>query len=524
MSALRNSMAFLIFLMLAVLIPAQSVRTEPAQIWDNLEPGQYAVGFKTIEQYDYSRTFQPKADYFGNPIEGERARPVQICVWYPAVPDDNLMPMVYAEYVYPYPENENFINVLSNLQNREIQALTMIIGDQAVINDAMNAQFAGLRDAQPAEGQFPLLLYIPDLTASYCDQGVLCEYLASRGFIVATTPSLGMAALNPEPTEADLENLIRDKEFALAALRDFPIWDQNKLGVFGTGIGGLGALDLQMRNSDIDAVVSLDGWYVLAEHQDFVPHSPSYNIMRASKPILQIYGRNNATDFGSVEAIRYADRYSLDMLNFRQGEFAHYYMFSAMYTGELYNAAKVYRDSYKLVCKYTAEFFDAMLNNSETALAFMKAPVADNGFDPALAEITFMPGAELPPTRAQFTTILATDRIATAVELYNKFHAQNPDLILFDENVVNAIGYRLLQQGRIDESIRIFKMNTEVYPSSCNVWDSLSDAYMTAGDNENAIKCVRKALEALPTDTVTNPGTKDIIRTGCQEKLNQLGG
>ena len=520
----RKSLRFQISFVIIFLALSQIVMAEPAQLWDNLKPGSYAVGFKTIEKYDYSRVFQPKTDYFGNIQEGERARPIQICIWYPAIADSDNWPMVYGEYVYPYPENENFINLLSNLQNRELQTLMTATGNRGVVADAMNGGFAGLRDAQAAEGQFPLLLYFPDLTGSYCEQAVLCEYLASRGFIVATTHSLGMSSLNPEPIPADLENMIRDKEFALAVMRDSPNWDQNKLAVLGTGIGGLGALNMQMRNTDVDAVVGMDSWYVMADHQDLTQHSPSFNFMRANAPILQIYGHNNTTDFSMLDSLAYADRYSLDMLNFRPNEFAHYYMFSAMYSGELYSGAQIYRDSYKLVCQYAANFLDAILNNNESAQTIMQAAVADNGFDPELAQMTFKGGADLPPNQNQFTAILMSDQIDVAVELFNKFHGSNPNLVLFDENTANMLGYQLLQQGRTADAIKVFVMNTEAYPASCNVWDSLSDAYLAAGDNDNALKCVRKALETLPTDTNTNEATKDAIRTGCQEKLSQLEG
>jgi len=72
-----------------------------------IKPGPYAVGFKTIEQYDYSRTFQPVKDYFGNPLPGQTARPIQVCYWYPAEPGGTRM--VYGEYAFPYPSEIGFL-------------------------------------------------------------------------------------------------------------------------------------------------------------------------------------------------------------------------------------------------------------------------------------------------------------------------------------------------------------------------------------------------------------------------------
>jgi len=46
--------------------------------WGGLEPDPCGVGFGTVEQYDYSRTFRSPADYFGQPQKGETARPIQV--------------------------------------------------------------------------------------------------------------------------------------------------------------------------------------------------------------------------------------------------------------------------------------------------------------------------------------------------------------------------------------------------------------------------------------------------------------
>jgi hypothetical protein len=48
------------------------------------EPGPHAVGLKVVEQYDRERVFRSSADEAGKPIQGERARPLQTLVWYPA--------------------------------------------------------------------------------------------------------------------------------------------------------------------------------------------------------------------------------------------------------------------------------------------------------------------------------------------------------------------------------------------------------------------------------------------------------
>ena len=71
-------------LVLFILLGAASiVRADPG--FAGLKQGPHAVGFKVVQQYDYSRTYKDRIDVVnGQPIVGERARPIQTLVWYPA--------------------------------------------------------------------------------------------------------------------------------------------------------------------------------------------------------------------------------------------------------------------------------------------------------------------------------------------------------------------------------------------------------------------------------------------------------
>ncbi|HKF22889.1 MAG TPA: serine hydrolase [Candidatus Angelobacter sp.] len=70
-----------------------------------------------------------------------------------------------------------------------------------------------------------------------------------------------------------------------------------------------------------------------------------------------------------------------------------------------------------------------------------------------------------------------------------------------DENTLNALGYRLLAQNKIDEAINVFKRNVEEYPKFWNCYDSLGEGYMRAGKKELAIQNYQKSLELNPQNT-----------------------
>ena len=69
---------------------------------------------------------------------------------------------------------------------------------------------------------------------------------------------------------------------------------------------------------------------------------------------------------------------------------------------------------------------------------------------------------------------------------------------------LNNLGYRILKNDIIEipESahwaIEIFKLNTELFPESGNIYDSLGEAYITNNQKEEAIKSYEKALELAP--------------------------
>jgi len=63
---------------------------------------------------------------------------------------------------------------------------------------------------------------------------------------------------------------------------------------------------------------------------------------------------------------------------------------------------------------------------------------------------------------------------------------------------VNNLGYQFLTGGKIDDAIEVFKKNTELFPQSWNVWDSLAEGYMNKGDKKLAVENYTKALSMAP--------------------------
>ena len=72
---------------------------------------------------------------------------------------------------------------------------------------------------------------------------------------------------------------------------------------------------------------------------------------------------------------------------------------------------------------------------------------------------------------------------------------QDPAYRFFDfEEEFDKAGYDLLKGKRFEEAIYVFSMNTQLFPESANVWDSLAEAFWKSGNPEKAKELYRKAI------------------------------
>jgi CubicO group peptidase (beta-lactamase class C family) len=105
----------------------------------------------------------------------------------------------------------------------------------------------------------------------------------------------------------------------------------------------------------------------------------------------------------------------------------------------------------------------------------------------------------LPVARALGRTI-TTSGIEPAIAQYRELKTNQPQAYDFSEAQLNTLGYRLMQQGKLKEAIRVLQLNVEVYPQSGNVYDSLGEAYMRNGDKQLAIENYEKSLKLDPAN------------------------
>jgi hypothetical protein len=118
--------------------------------------------------------------------------------------------------------------------------------------------------------------------------------------------------------------------------------------------------------------------------------------------------------------------------------------------------------------------------------------------DPALkAVIDFRPE---PPVVERMAEALSKGRIPEALRRYRQYMAEPRHAYADQEDELNDLGYRLLNENRFDQAIAVLELNASEHPQSANVYDSLGEAYYKAGQPNLAVRNYRKAVELDPSN------------------------
>lgn len=243
-----------------LLLAATSLAQDAAALTFSELPGPYAVGLRVVQQYDYTRIYREKTNLMnGLPTVGERARPVQTLVWYPAKRGGAAVR--YADYIRTAVTEDDF-----NIPEATVdQSSRDWVGRRwdgltpAGIERETKQPMSAVANATPSSGHFPVVIYAPSFGASAHENADLCEFLASQGYIVLASPSMGARARAMTHDLEGAEAQVSDIGFLTAFARTLPQADMDKLAVVGYSWGGMANILAAAKDNRIGALVSLDG-------------------------------------------------------------------------------------------------------------------------------------------------------------------------------------------------------------------------------------------------------------------------
>jgi CubicO group peptidase (beta-lactamase class C family) len=120
----------------------------------------------------------------------------------------------------------------------------------------------------------------------------------------------------------------------------------------------------------------------------------------------------------------------------------------------------------------------------------------------------------------EFARVIQSKGIKEAVQYFRELRQNSPEA--FTESGINNLGYMLMNSGRTAEAVEVLKLNVEAFPGSANVYDSLAEAYMKAGNDALAIKFYREALETIAKDQKADKSFLERLEKGARENLDRL--
>lgn len=212
-----------------------------------LPAGPYRVGFRATWTFDAARPYRTAFDD-GATYGGATGapRPILVNLWYPA--DGGGTPITRADYLHPPGDRPELRKLAAALGQyaRGITAEDVAGDDESKLSpelrrrlaDYLVAPLGAVRDAPPARGRFPVLLYHAGNGSSYADNVELCEQLASHGYVV-----LGSAFLQPGGGSLNVGEGWRDFDPLIAWAQQLPFADTTRVGGFGHSGGAHAMLE-----------------------------------------------------------------------------------------------------------------------------------------------------------------------------------------------------------------------------------------------------------------------------------------
>ena len=490
-----------------------AARGQSPPLWAGLTPGPYAVGFRVLWKYDYSRTWKPEVDATGSPLAGEAARPVRISIWYPAQQSASASPMLYSGYLHISVSDQGFADFNKRVEDYDFKSVRNFFKSQALFDKLLKTPTASYPDARPSKGTFPLVVFSLGQNDHTLENIVLWEFLASHGYVVATVPHIGTSPRRFQLLVHDplmYEAQVRDLEFVIQQVHELPYVNGDKLALMGHSFGGIYSLLTAMRNTKVDAVVGLDPTYMSKQpsfHYKFW-EAPYYDIARLKAPMLVLYkgieSENLRTDI--VADLKFSDRYLFRFSHLVHGDFNSSPMVTALAPGDDY-ADREYSLKYRtkeagiaghqIVCRYVLNFLDAYLKGNAPALRFINSRPQEQGVAAGIVERDFKPGLKV-PTEEEFFTIIQEQGIDAAITIYREAKAKYPQETIVREATLGRIGTEAGYYGNPAQAVEVFRLYVEAYPQSAVAYDSLAGAYAEVGNKEMAIKNYERSLELNP--------------------------
>ena len=469
-------------------------------LWGNLTPGPHSVGYKTVFTYDLSRSPLIVDRDNKEIVPMPRGRQMQFGVWYPARHDGRRSFLRYEHYVHLLAQELQFSPLSLREREENVQAFMkepLSLGAAAdKLKALMRLKTAAIKDARPARGRFPLVIFAHVAPAL---NSIMCEYLASHGFVVAAIPVKGSFEHALDVGLTGVETQIRDIEFVMGVLKKEPNVAGDKIAAIGMSFGAISVLGFATRNSEVDALVSLDGGIGSPFGAGVVQRTPFYSLFRVAAPLLHLYGPSiPGTDLTFINRLKYSRRYLLAFPALRHTDFVNYGMLEYFVPNIQGKPSGDTKTGFEWVCRYTLRFLNAYLKVDRESRLLLDSLAKANSGREAILIADIKENVQPPPTVQQLRALIEEKGVGSVVALYKEL--TNADPQPFTQQSLSDIARWLGEKGDWKSTREIVDLRLSSYPESAWANYAAAEVYRRVGDIERSRKLYNEALRLLPTD------------------------
>jgi hypothetical protein len=260
-------------------------------------------------------------------------------------------------------------------------------------------------DAKPAKGHYPILIYAPSDSSVSWENADLCEYLASHGYVVLASPSMGVLTREMTDDLGGINAQARDISFLITYGISLPDADLSEAAVVSWSWGGISSLFAAARDPRIDALVEMDG--SMRYYPGLVKRAADVHPGQMTIPLLCFTRNVSLEDLENddvppadkdgpnvLNAWIHGDLLTVNMLGMAHPEFGS--MFQRRENAERFAENQIAdygredaNTSYTWVALYTLNFLDAYLKHKGSAKAFLGKSPAENGVPKHFVDIRF---------------------------------------------------------------------------------------------------------------------------------------
>jgi hypothetical protein len=539
MAIRRWSFAVSAALLISV-VPAGRCVAGDFPLWGKLPSGTHAVGFRSLWQFDYTRTYNMTFKDHTSYTTGKAPRPILINVWYPAQAREPGHPMRHRDYLAVTSDDPRLAKFSRELAAYERGVIAQEVMQQPIekltqrqlqlLGEFLDSPTACRRDAPPAAGKFPLVIYHAGFGSSFEDNAVLCEFLASHGFVV-----LGSAFQEPSGKTFNVDGQVtsgRDMDFLIAHARQQPNVDWQHIGVVGHSGGAHAALQFRAQPSCVvDAVVSLDTTqdYYSVAHPGWrqLTTTVADNRENFTGPLLIV--ANPHAFFAMCDSLDSSRRYYLTIKDLDHNDFISqgclqnelrlkpgYAAGPAETDANVKAHAAAVRQGYEALCVYVLRFLEAKLKADKRARDYLATQYHQTPLGGSAPHVDYVPegvagappyrvGDPGSPTPRQLRPFLRELGVQKTIALLKRVRKDDPTSPLLHPVFAFALVDELLDRGKNQDGIALCGFYREAGHDVVKMLARHGDLYSRRGARDFAASCFRKVL-------VLDPGNADAAK------------